>query len=153
MVEELVNVPSEDELCEECPDVGSCEPDQEECALGPQLVWGLHAGGRLRLCHPTDLEVGHLVSNCDLSRVCYLHLRTKNAWGGGILAAGPRGRARLKKGNGIGNLFWLPTLILSGDDSLHPAINKGRKARELRVPTLHLGASLPLTDVPTRRAR
>ncbi|KAJ8421676.1 hypothetical protein Cgig2_004473 [Carnegiea gigantea] len=79
--------------------------------------------------------------NGDLPRVRHLHLRAMNAGGGGVL------------GNGIGNRFRLPTLILSGDASHHMAINKGWEARELLVPTLHLGASLPLTDVPTGRAR
>ncbi|KAJ8423411.1 hypothetical protein Cgig2_020948 [Carnegiea gigantea] len=79
--------------------------------------------------------------------------RVKNAGGGGVLAAGPRGRARLKRGNNIGNLFRLPILILSRDAGHHPAINKGWEVEELWVLILHLGASLPLTDVPTGRAR
>ncbi|KAJ8421718.1 hypothetical protein Cgig2_015072 [Carnegiea gigantea] len=68
---------------------------------------------------------------------------------GAILAAGIRGSARLKKGNGIRNLFRLPTLIPSGDSNHHPAINKGWEVGELRALTLHLGASWPLRDTPT----
>ncbi|KAJ8426831.1 hypothetical protein Cgig2_025769 [Carnegiea gigantea] len=96
-----------------------------------------------------------LLEECPEAKmgVRHLHLRAKNAGGKGVLAAGARGSARLKKENGIGNLFRLPILILLGDASHHSAINKGQKVRELGVPTLHLGASLSLTDVPTRRAR
>ncbi|KAJ8435911.1 LOW QUALITY PROTEIN: hypothetical protein Cgig2_013258 [Carnegiea gigantea] len=72
----------------------------------------------------------------------------KNAGGEGILADRPRGSARLKKGSDIGNLFRLPILILSGDFSHHPAINKGREVGELRVPTLNLEAILPLSCAP-----
>ncbi|KAJ8422881.1 hypothetical protein Cgig2_027364 [Carnegiea gigantea] len=136
-VRELVQAPFEDELREEC----------------PELVWRLNAGSRLRLCHPANLKVGHIDSYGDLPRVRHLHLRAKTAEGGGVLAAGPRGCARLKKGNDIGNLFRLPILILLRDSGHHPAINNGREVGELRVLTLHLGPSLPLTDVPTGRAR
>ncbi|KAJ8422034.1 hypothetical protein Cgig2_027265 [Carnegiea gigantea] len=81
-VEELVEAPSKDELREEC----------------PELVRRLDAGSRLRLHHPANPEVGHIVSYGDLLRVRHFHLRAKNAGGGGVLAAGPRGSARLKKG-------------------------------------------------------
>ncbi|KAJ8420207.1 hypothetical protein Cgig2_025831 [Carnegiea gigantea] len=147
LVGELIEAPSEDELCEECPEAELPEPDREEVL---ELEEATSASG---LCHPANLEVRHIVSNGDLPRVRHFHLRAKNAGGGGVLAARPRGCARLKKGNNIGNLFRLPTLILSGGTSHHLAINKGRQTRELRVPTLYLGASLPLMDVPTRQAR
>ncbi|KAJ8420373.1 hypothetical protein Cgig2_026992 [Carnegiea gigantea] len=88
-----------------------------------QLVGRLDMRSRICLCHPTNLEGGHIISYSDLPRVRHLHLKAENAGGGGILTAGPRGSARLKNGDGVGKSFRLPTLILSGDLSHHPAIN------------------------------
>ncbi|KAJ8426193.1 hypothetical protein Cgig2_008910 [Carnegiea gigantea] len=122
--EALVEAPSEDELLEECPVAELGEPDcVEELELEEALIGRLVTRSRLRLRHSINLEGGHIVSYGDLPRVHNLHLRAKNAGGGGILAAGPRGSARLKNEDGVRNLFRLPTLILSGDFSHHPAIN------------------------------
>ncbi|KAJ8437848.1 hypothetical protein Cgig2_000402 [Carnegiea gigantea] len=136
--EALIEAPSEDELLEECPVAQLGEPDYvaelelEEavsapgityCALGQQLIGRPDTRSRLRLRHPANLEGGHIVSDGDLPRVRNLHLRAKNAGGGGILLAGPRVSARLKNGDGVRTLFRLSTLILSEDFSHHPAIN------------------------------
>ncbi|KAJ8423631.1 LOW QUALITY PROTEIN: hypothetical protein Cgig2_028490 [Carnegiea gigantea] len=134
--EELVKAPSADELLEECPGVELGRPPRpsgwieeelnEDYLMCPRPVACPVTGCmELRLCHPVNLEVGHIVSYDDLPRVHHLHLGAKNAGGGGILAARPRGSAQLKKRNDIGNLFWLPILILSGDAGHHPTINKG----------------------------
>jgi len=82
-----------------------------------------------------------MISYGDLPMIHYLHLRAKSTGGGGILTARPRRSSRLKKGHDIGNLFGFPILILLGDASHHPAINRGREVRELQVLALHLGAS------------
>ncbi|KAJ8437091.1 LOW QUALITY PROTEIN: hypothetical protein Cgig2_016445 [Carnegiea gigantea] len=97
-VGELVEAPSEDKLREECQEAKLGEPYREECALDQQLVRRLDTGSRLRLCHPTNLEVRHIVSYGDLPRVRHLHLRAKNAGGGGVLTPRPRGHALAQKG-------------------------------------------------------
>ncbi|KAJ8438251.1 LOW QUALITY PROTEIN: hypothetical protein Cgig2_030616 [Carnegiea gigantea] len=134
--EELVDALFEDELLEEGLEEEPDKPVPEEAL---ELVEATSASG-LGLCHSANLEVRHIISYGDLPRIRHLHLRAKNVGGGGILTVGPRGSARLKKEQGIGNLFGFPILILSGDASHHPAINKGREVRELWVPALHLGA-------------
>ncbi|KAJ8420397.1 hypothetical protein Cgig2_013884 [Carnegiea gigantea] len=143
-VEELIEAPSEDKLLEECPEAELGEPDRKEVL---ELEEATLASG-LRLCHPANLEVGHIVSYGDLPRVRHLHLRAKNVGGGGVLATRPRGVARLKKGNDIGNLFRLLILILSGDASHHPTINKGREVGELRCRPSIWGPACPSRTSP-----
>ncbi|KAJ8433849.1 hypothetical protein Cgig2_032060 [Carnegiea gigantea] len=118
--EGLTDVLFEDELLEECLEEEPDEPVPEEAL---ELVEATSAFGY-----------------GDLPRIRHLHLRAKDVRGGGILTAGPRGSARFKKGHCIGNLFGFPILILSGDASNHPTINKGWEIGELRVSTIHLGA-------------
>ncbi|KAJ8423405.1 LOW QUALITY PROTEIN: hypothetical protein Cgig2_030572 [Carnegiea gigantea] len=142
--EGLVDTLSEDELLEECLEEWS-RTGITLCALGQQLIGGFDARSRLALGHPTNLEVSHIISYGDLPRIRHLHLGDKDAGGGGILAAGPRGSARFKKGHCIGNLFGFPILILSG-----PPGPGGRPT--LNLPPGHLGSLGPLLHQPVDKA-
>ncbi|KAJ8420668.1 LOW QUALITY PROTEIN: hypothetical protein Cgig2_025352 [Carnegiea gigantea] len=127
----LVVAPLEDELLEEYPEAKLGEPDREEVLELEEATSasGLDSGGT---------EQG--LPNVPSAR------SSSECWGWRNTHSWTRGSARLKKGNDIGNLFRLPILILSGDSSHHSTINKGREVGKLRVPTLHLGASLALRD-------
>ncbi|KAJ8421604.1 hypothetical protein Cgig2_025733 [Carnegiea gigantea] len=117
--EELVDVLSEDELLDQLLEEELDEADPE---VELELVEATLASGY-----------------GDLPGIRHLHLWAEDDEGGGILAAGPRGSSRFRRGHRIENLFGFPTFILSGDAGHHSAINKGWEAGELRVSTLSLG--------------
>ncbi|KAJ8439688.1 LOW QUALITY PROTEIN: hypothetical protein Cgig2_010185 [Carnegiea gigantea] len=127
--EALVDAPSEDKLLDEL--------SEEELEEVPP---------RLGLRHSLNLKISHIISYGDLPGICHLHLWAEDTKGGGILAARPQGSAQFKKRNHVGNLFGFLTFILLGDAGHHPTIDKGREARKLQVPTLHLGAGQPFRN-------
>ncbi|KAJ8447438.1 LOW QUALITY PROTEIN: hypothetical protein Cgig2_019432 [Carnegiea gigantea] len=77
-------------------------------AFGQQLVRRFDARGGLGPRHSTNLEISHIISYDDFPRIRHHHPGARDAGGGGILVAGPRGDARFKKGHRIGNLFGFP---------------------------------------------
>ncbi|KAJ8420106.1 hypothetical protein Cgig2_011976 [Carnegiea gigantea] len=143
-----VNAPSEDELLSELSEekLKEASPKEElvlvEATSAPgfdKLIRKLDVGDRLGLHHSSNLEISHIISYGDLLGICHLHLWTKDTRDGGW--------------HRIGNLMGLPTLILSGDTRHCPAINKGRKAKELQMVALHLGTDQPLRNILTGCAR
>ncbi|KAJ8420444.1 hypothetical protein Cgig2_015293 [Carnegiea gigantea] len=150
--EELVDAPSEDELLDE---LSEEELDDNPPEVELELVEATSAPrrpdawSRLGLHYSSNLKISYVICYRDLSGIRHLHLYAEDTRGRGILTAGPRGRARFKKGHYIGNLFGFPTLILSRDASYHSTIDKGREARELWVSALYLGACQPFRNIPT----
>ncbi|KAJ8434806.1 LOW QUALITY PROTEIN: hypothetical protein Cgig2_033528 [Carnegiea gigantea] len=146
--EELVDAPSEDELLDELSEeeLEEAPPEVELELVKATSAPGLDEDGAeqgLPCVPPASSSSG------DLMWICHLQLWAEDTRGRGVLAAGPRGSVRFKKRHRIGNLFGFPTFILSGDAGHHPTIDKGREARELRVPALHSRADQPFRNVPT----
>ncbi|KAJ8450535.1 LOW QUALITY PROTEIN: hypothetical protein Cgig2_020172 [Carnegiea gigantea] len=146
--EELVDTPSDDELLDKLSEekLEEVSPEVELELMEVTLAPGLDEDGAEQglPCVPS-------ASSSDMSPpdICHLHLWDEDTRGRGVLATGPRGSARFKKRHCIGNLFGIPTFILSGDAGYYPAIDKGREVRELRVPALHLRVGQSLRNVPT----
>ncbi|KAJ8425394.1 LOW QUALITY PROTEIN: hypothetical protein Cgig2_021783 [Carnegiea gigantea] len=124
--EELVNAPSQDELLKELARLveATSAPGLDEDRAEQGLP-----------CVPlANSSSGDLMRGVDLGNLWAEETRVR-----GILAAGPRGSARFKKGHRIRNLFGFPTFILSRDASHHPTI--GDHGLPLHLPAA--GAPLP----------